>query len=75
MQNKIRQAAEVTTGTAAAGNTALPYDVYADYLVAHGIGIMSYADWSKLLGTVYIIALLAKMLFKLISWLWRKLKK
>lgn len=76
MQNKVRQAAEATTGATAAGNTILPYDAYSDYLVTHGFWVMSYADWSKVIGTVYIVVLILKTLgfFKLVSWLWNKRK-
>lgn len=74
MQVKVRQAAEATTGTAAAGNTALPYNAYTDYLLEHGFWLMNYADWLKVIGGIYMLILILKSIgfFKLCRWLWSK---
>ncbi len=74
MQVKVKQAVEGLTGATAAGNTALPYEAYADYLITHGYWLMSYADWLKVIGGIYMLILILKSLgfFKLCRWLWSK---
>jgi len=74
MEQKAKQLAEATTGTAAAGNTALPSEFYTDYLLTHDFLMMNYADWTKVIGTIYVIALLLKTIgfFRLCRWLFNK---
>ncbi len=76
MAIKAKPAIEGTTGTIGAGNTMAPYDVYADFLINHGFWIMSYADWLKVIGGIYCLLLILKMIgtFKALRWVFNKLR-
>lgn len=66
-----------STGVAAAGTTMVPQDQFNEFLITNGYGVLSYAEWMKVIGTVYILYLLLSPSFKFISkqvkkWLKRK---
>jgi len=55
------------TGVAAAGASAAPAPMYGDFLVTHGMGILSYAEWLQVLGSIYVGVLLIKMTYNLFT--------
>jgi len=63
---------ERVAGVSAAGASAAPTPMYGDYLTAHGVWLLSYAEWLQVLGGLYVATLLVKMGA---SWIQRRGKK
>jgi len=72
----VKRIPEATTGVTAAGASSTPVSVYGEWLLTHGIGVLSYAEIIQLLGAAYVLTLLLKMMgvFKLIKWIYRNIK-
>lgn len=52
------------TGVVAAGTTLTPQDQFNEWLITNGIGVLSYAELMKIIGTVYILSLLLTPVIK-----------
>ena len=50
-----------TTGIVAAGVSSAPTPMYGDFLATHGLGLLSYAEWFQILGSIYVCFLLFKV--------------
>lgn len=57
-QEAIERVIQHTVGVGAAGGVLTPMPIYGDFLTTHGFWLMSYAEWMKVVGTVYITVLL-----------------
>lgn len=54
--------ADRAIGLGAAGASAAPTPAYGEYLTTHGVGLLSYAEWIQVIGAVYVLTLLTKMM-------------
>ena len=66
--NHMTDRAVAGSGVAAAGASSAPTPIYGDYLTTHGAGLLSYAEWIQVLGSIYVAFLLAGGLVRLAKW-------
>lgn len=57
----INEIAVKTSAIGAAGAAIAPSDVFGEYLLTHGIGVLSYSEWIRVIGCLYVLILIAKM--------------
>lgn len=62
-------------GIGAAGGIFVPAYVYGDYLATNGMWHLSYAEWFKVVGAIYIMCLLIQMAGKAIIKIYDRLIK
>ena len=72
----LHAAPKVTINTGAAGSAIAPSQVFGEYLNTHGVWLLSYAEWCKVVGTIWILLLIMEKigLFNLVIRLIAKLK-
>ncbi len=58
------------TGAAAAGATVTPANSYANVLIENGLWALNYADWIRVIGTIYLLVLMAKMVWPSLRWMY-----
>ena len=51
-----------STGIVATGVSSAPAETYGNYLSTNGFLLLSYAEWMQIIGCVYIIFLIFKLL-------------
>lgn len=72
MPHKIKQTAEVATGTGAAGVTVTPTNLYptetAEFLTNNFLWHISYSEWFKILAAAYVGMLIIKTLYGFGRW-------
>ena len=61
----------------AAGTAILPVQTFGNYLNENGIWLLSYAEWCKIVGTIWVLLLILEKIgiLKLIKRLIAKVKK
>lgn len=52
-----------------------PQERFNDYLITHGWGLLSWAEWFKVVAAIYVTALLIKMTISAVVWVVKKVKK
>jgi hypothetical protein len=53
---------EGVKGSVAAGSITAPTPMYGSFLTTNGFGLLSYAEWMQVLGSIYVAYLLLKAL-------------
>ena len=65
----------VGLGIAASGGVVAPTPVYGTFLTENGFWLMSYAEWFKVIGCIYIILLIIGMIIKAYKHVYEKVRK
>lgn len=67
---------DIVNGTAA-GTAIVPVETFGNYLNVNGMWLLSYAEWCKIVGTIWIAILILEKIgvLKLIKRLIAKVKK
>lgn len=58
MTNKIQH----SVGVSSTGVVVAPEEMFGEFLTTHGVWLLSYSEWMKVLGSIYILFLLIKLL-------------
>lgn len=63
----INNKVSVATSLPAAGSITVETQAYPEYLITHAFVGISYAEWMKIIGTVYILLMCAKIIIPAIK--------
>lgn len=57
----INEIAVKTSAVGAVGAAIAPNYAFGEYLMTHGIGVLSYSEWIRVIGCLYVLILICKM--------------
>lgn len=61
--------------TSAAGGVVAPTEIYGSFLTNNGLWLLSYAEWMKVIGSLYISMMIIGLLIKTVSYIRCSFKK
>lgn len=67
--------AKMAANGSAGAATLLPIDTFGQFLNAHGVWLLSYAEWIKVVGAIWISILIIETIGKYIKKIIERVKK
>jgi hypothetical protein len=68
-------AGKIMTNSAAGAATLTPLDIFGNYLNTHGLWLLSWAEWIKVIGAIWVTILIIETCVKHGRVIYRKIKR